>query len=251
MPPRAVPSSLVSTMPLTPAASREQLRLAQPVLAGGRIDGQQRLVRRALELAGDHAPHLGQLGHQVVLGVQAPGGVDDHHVDARWRAPARRLEGDRAGIGALRAGDDLAARALAPTPPAARSPRRETCRPRRAARCARARCAVPGELADRRRLAGAVDADHQDHGRLGADVDAPRLAARVSASSSIRRSESASPPLEPPSAASRSSVSDDRGGRGGAHVGHDQRLLQALPGVLVERREQRRLDLRAERLAGL
>ena len=30
---------------------------------------------------------------------------------------------------------------------------------------------VPGELADRRRLAGAVDADGQDHGRLVAQVD--------------------------------------------------------------------------------
>ena len=35
----------------------------------------------------------------------------------------------------------------------------------------------------------------------------------------------------------------DRGGRGRADVGHDQRLLQAFPGVLVERPEQRRLDL--------
>ena len=30
---------------------------------------------------------------------------------------------------------------------------------------------VPGELADRRRLAGAVDADDEDHGRVGAEVD--------------------------------------------------------------------------------
>ena len=46
-----------------------------------------------------------------------------------------------------------------------------------------------------------------------------------------------------------SSLLDDLGGRARADVGHDQRLLEALPGLLVERAlEQRRLDLGAERL---
>ena len=82
---------------------REQLRLAQAVLAGRRVDRQQRLVRRALELARDHAADLRQLGHQVVLRVQAPGGVDDHDVDALRARLRDRLEGDRARVRARRA----------------------------------------------------------------------------------------------------------------------------------------------------
>ena len=36
-------------------------------------------------LLADDPPDLGELGHQVVLGVQAPGGVDDDHVGTRSR----------------------------------------------------------------------------------------------------------------------------------------------------------------------
>ena len=52
MPPLAVPSSLVRTMPVDRRPPRENsLRLAQAVLAGGRVDHQQRLVRRARRAA--------------------------------------------------------------------------------------------------------------------------------------------------------------------------------------------------------
>ena len=44
---------------------------------------------------------------------------------------------------------------------------------------------------------------------------------------------------------------DDLGGGGRAHVGVDQRLLEPLEGLVVERLEDRRLELRAERLARL
>ena len=76
----------------------EQLRLAQPVLAGRRVDRQQRLVRGALQLAADHAADLGELGHQIVLGVQASGRVDDHHVAALRVRAGDRLERDRARV---------------------------------------------------------------------------------------------------------------------------------------------------------
>ena len=103
MPPLAVPSSLVRTMPGDVDRLAEQLGLADAVLAGRGVDGHQRLVRRVGHLLGDHAADLGQLGHQVVLRVQAPGGVDDHHVGAALAAAGDRVEGDRAGVGALRA----------------------------------------------------------------------------------------------------------------------------------------------------
>ena len=63
---------------------------------------------------------------------------------------------------------------------------------------------------------------------------------------------SCSPPTRPPSSASRSSCSTTCGGGAGADVGEDQRLLEALPGRLVEvALEQRGLDLGGQRLARL
>ena len=75
------PSSFVSATPVTPTAP-EQPRLLEPVLAGGRVDDEQRLVQRAGRLPLDHAPNLGELLHQVLLRVQTAGSVDDHDVDA-------------------------------------------------------------------------------------------------------------------------------------------------------------------------
>ena len=80
MPPLAVLSSLASTTPVTPTASREMARLGEGVLAGGRVEHQQRLVRRLVHLLLGDAGELFQLLHQVVLGVQAAGGVDDQHI---------------------------------------------------------------------------------------------------------------------------------------------------------------------------
>ncbi len=80
----------------------EGLRLAQAVLAGRRVDHDQRLVRRALEaLAGD-AVDLRQLLHQVAVSVQAPGGVDDDHVGASRLGRRERVENDSARIAARR-----------------------------------------------------------------------------------------------------------------------------------------------------
>ena len=79
----------------------EQLGLAHAVLAGRGVDGHQRLVRRVGHLLGDHAPDLRELLHQVVLRVQAPGRVDHDHVGAALTPARDRVEGDRAGVGAL------------------------------------------------------------------------------------------------------------------------------------------------------
>ena len=109
----------------------------------------------------------------VVLRVQAPGGVDDDDVDAHLAAAADRLERDGARVGALAVGlDDLAARALGPA--GQLLDRRGPERVGRADQHGLAELAlqVPRELADRRRLARAVDADGHDHRRLAAQIDA-------------------------------------------------------------------------------
>ena len=75
MPPLAVPSSLVSTMPVTPGRLREQARLLQAVLTRRRIHHQQHLMRSAGNQTRGGAPHLVELIHQPGLGMQAAGRV--------------------------------------------------------------------------------------------------------------------------------------------------------------------------------
>ena len=111
---------------------------------------------------------------------------------------------------------------------------------------------VPGELADRRRLAGAVDADDEDHRRVGPQVDL------VVAGAGELGEQLGQPVRQRLAADERALLGlalellDDLGGGRGADVGVDQRLLEALPGVLVEvALEQRGLDLGGERLARL
>ena len=107
--------------------------------------------------------------------MQAAGGVDDHDVVP---ARARRLDCvvcNGRGIGAARRADEVGTRALGPD--------LELLLRRRAERVRRAdehRAAVLAELlrelADRRRLAGSVDADDEDHARAGVEREDRRAA---------------------------------------------------------------------------
>jgi hypothetical protein len=230
----------------------EQLRLADAVLPGRGVDGHQRLVRSVGHLLGDHAPDLGELLHQVVLRVQAAGGVDDHHVGAALASAGDGVEGHGTGVRPLGALDEIDVGALGPA--------LELLDGGGAERVGRAdhdllaeRVAqVPGELADRRRLAGAVDADDEDDRRLVADVD------RVVARAGQLGEQLGQPAGERLAADERALLGfaleplDHLGGGACADVGVDQRLLEPLPGRLVEvALEQRRLDLGGERLARL
>src|SRR5262245_60042747 len=60
----------------------EQPRLLEAVLPRRRIHDEQRLVRGALETPADDPTDLLELGHEVGLRVQSPGGVDDRNVAA-------------------------------------------------------------------------------------------------------------------------------------------------------------------------
>ncbi len=171
MPPFAVPSSLVRMTPVTSTASPNSLACRTPFWPVVASTDHQRLVWRVGHLLGDDAADLGQLGHQVGLGVQPAGGVDDHDVGAVLAAAGDGVERHRARIGALGAAHELAAGALATSAGAARRPPRGRCRRPPPAPSAERLLQVPGELADRRRLARPVDAHDQDHGRLGAQVD--------------------------------------------------------------------------------
>ena len=94
-PPLAVPSSLVSTTPVTPADGGELARLRHAVLPDRGVEHQQHLVRRAGHLAGGDAADLVELAHQVDARVQPAGGVDEHGVGAARLGRGQRVEDDR------------------------------------------------------------------------------------------------------------------------------------------------------------
>ena len=75
-PPRALPSSLVTTMPGRAHGLREELALLHRVLPHGAVEHEQGLVRRAGQPPAGDADHLAQLVHQAFLGVQAARRVD-------------------------------------------------------------------------------------------------------------------------------------------------------------------------------
>src|SRR6185503_5449698 len=119
----------------------------------------------------DHAPDLGQLVHQVGLRVQAARGVDDDHVGAALAPAGDGVEGHGAGIRALGPLDDVHAGALAPALELLDGGGAERVGGADHDPAVERLAQVPGELADRRRLARAVDADDEDHGRIRTQVD--------------------------------------------------------------------------------
>ena len=134
IPPRAVESSLVRTMPVSPTDSWNAAA-GQAVLAGRRVEDEQRLWARIRQSPADDAPDLRELVHEVRLRVQPARGVDQHDVrppchrgieasnttaagsaPGAWRRCRRRLSRPRsrlvAGRGAERIGggeDDASA----------------------------------------------------------------------------------------------------------------------------------------------
>ena len=214
----------------------ELLRLADAVLAGGRVDHDQGLVRRPGELLGITRRTFASSSIRLPLVCRRPAVSQMTTSAPRAFAARDRVEGDRAGVAALGPLDDLAAGALGPL--GELLDRGGAVGVGRGDDHVEAQLLlqVPGDLADRRRLAGAVDADDHQHRRaLAAGRSAPRPSGEaVSASSSISRSRSASPP---PTLAGLDLVLEpahDRGRGRRPDVGEDQRLLELLPGLLVD-----------------
>ena len=107
--------------------------------------------------------------------VEAPGGVADHHVGAAGLGRGDRVEGDRARVAPLGAADDLGAGAIRPLGELVDGRGSVGVRGGDDHVEAELLLQVPGDLADRRRLAGAVHPDdHQDRGPI-AQVDAAAL----------------------------------------------------------------------------
>ena len=122
---------------------------------------------------------LAELAHQVILGVQAAGGVDDEHVDLAGLGGVDGVVDDGAGIGALPLADDLDAQPLAPDGELLDGGGAEGVAGGEHHPLALLLSAA-GELGDRGRLADAVDAHHQgQHGTAAEDARAGHLVEHV------------------------------------------------------------------------
>src|SRR3979490_1573888 len=112
VPPLAVPSSLVRTMPVTCAASVKRRALWGAVLACGGVRDEEGLVRGAGDEFCCGAAHLVQLFHEVGFGVEAAGGVDNQDLGASGFGGGAGVVECGAGVASLFCLDDLDVGAL-------------------------------------------------------------------------------------------------------------------------------------------
>ena len=133
-PPFALPSSFVSTMPVTPGLAAEGLGLDEPVLAGRRVQDEEHVPGLARQAPLDDPADLRQLVHQLLLVLEPPGGVDEDGVEPARLGRGHGVEGHRHRGPHPPAARRPALRAARPRSEAARSPLRGTCPPRPAPR---------------------------------------------------------------------------------------------------------------------
>ena len=186
MPPRAVPSSLVMTRPVTPAIFwniSTWLSAFWPTVASST----SRVACGALGVDFlQHAHDLFELGHQPGLVLQPPGRVDEEHIGAAGLCFLQRVVGQAGRIRALLAGDHRRADALAPDLQLLDGGGAE--RVAGGEHHAQALLAeFLRQLADGGGLARAVHADHQDHVGLRRAVDRRGAWRRAGAPSRPRR----------------------------------------------------------------
>ena len=111
---RAVPSSLVRMMPVTPYGLGEHLGLPQPVLARRRVHGHQHLVRSVRYPALYDPPTFSSSAIRLTLVCSLPGRVYEQHVRAALPGLFDRVVGDRRRVRAPLAGDHRGPGPLAP-----------------------------------------------------------------------------------------------------------------------------------------
>jgi hypothetical protein len=153
--------------------------------------------------------------------VQAAGGVDDDDVAAVAPGALDRVVGDGCRVSPALALDELGVGALGPD-----AELLLCCGAERVCRGhddgVTVLAEAVGELADRGRLAGAVDADHEDHRRLAGQVDARRVTEE-------RRHLLGERLVQVADVTARLQALDELGRRRHADVAGDQRFLEPLP----------------------
>ena len=152
-------------------------RLADGVLAEARVEHQHFLMRRGGIQAPGNPHHFGELLHQPRLVLQAAGGVREHDIDAARLRGLQRVEDDGRRVCAGLLGDHRHVVARAPGlqlldggGPVSVAGSEQHLQA--------FRLVAPRELADRRGLAGAVHADHEDEERSPAAGNDERAGSR-------------------------------------------------------------------------
>ena len=191
-------------------------------------------MRRSRHLLSGHACHLGQLAHQVSLGVEAAGGVDEHRVVTAAARGAQAVGEHRGGIGALRPAMKRGAHAAGPDLELLGGGGAE-----RVGRTQQRRAAfgLPRlrELRDGRRLADAVDADHEHHPGAGGERPNVRPAVHGLPDLFPQHRSHRLRPLRPELAAALAQHFHGVLDGGEAEVGGDEGLLDRLQVLGVER----------------
>ena len=215
----------------------ELLCLVYGVLPGGCVQHEQGFARCVRQLARDDAVDLGQLVHQVGLVVQTARGVHDDDIAAARLGRGDRVKYDRRRIGALAVTHDVRTRAFCPDFKLVSRRRAEGVR--RTQHDLFALADIAGcQLADRRGLAHAVDADHQDDRGLTRNVQrlvvqhvvGQHLAQQVA---QLRRGGNL------PELCALFHLGDDLRGGFRAHVGQDKRFFQLFEQIRVDLDERR------------
>ena len=156
----------------------EFLRLGDSVLAGGRVQDQEDFPVGVRQFAVDDLVDLAELCHEVFLVVDTARGVADDDVRAAIHARMDGVEHDSGRVGTLIVFDHVDACAVRPDLQLV--DRRSTERVRRTEDdLASGGLEVVGHFTDGRGLADTVDADDQDDGRGGQEVDGLVLAEHV------------------------------------------------------------------------
>ena len=175
--------------------------------------------------------------------MQTARGVDDDDVAAACLCRLDRVVGDSRRVTAALGADEVSARTLRPDLELLFGGRAERVG-RRDDDGMSVLCELRGELADRRRLAGPVDADDEDHGGPVLQVERRRLAEE-------RRDLVRERIAELAELAARLQPLHELRRRRNPDVGLDQRLLEPLPREVVSRLECGDRDLLGERAARL
>ena len=98
IPPLAVPSNLVRTIPVTPTGFVEEFCLRDGILTSGGVEDKKNLVRGPRAFSPDNPFHLLQLFHEIDFGVEPPGRINEDKIDISRLGSMDGVEGHGRGI---------------------------------------------------------------------------------------------------------------------------------------------------------
>ena len=209
-------------------------------------------MRRAGNLLFDYPADLAELVHQIGLGVETTGCIDDHHIRTAGLRGGDRVEGDRARVGPLVRTDQIGTRPVSPGRKLLGSGRAVGVGGTQQDGQTELVLEVPGDLANRSCLARAVYPGHEHDGWILTQVDRGPVGRR-------NFSQEPDQPLLYRGTVGRHcsgidlvfELLNDLGCGRGTGVSQDKGFLETLPGFIVNPVENAGADLLGEGAATL